>query len=142
MTQERMSSAAFRASQGLPPPGTVAGVVQVSKVKPQIRIPQRRKANKTELACAELLKRLYPAATIMYEPWSFKLPSGTSYKADWVVIQGNVILEVTECKGPHIHSSASIRAFKEARATFPSFNFVFRQKRGGEWTSSEEEPTP
>lgn len=142
MTQERMTSAAFRARQGLPPPGTVAGVVQVSKAKPQIRIPAPRKMTKVEQEWMQSLQSRYPRALVAFEPFTLRLPSGTKYTADLVVIDRATgrVHEIHEVKGPHIHNPASIRAFKEAKAAFPFWTFIFAQKRKDGWTSTEDEP--
>lgn len=82
------------------------------------------------------LKREFAADTeiVQYEGLTFRLPSGTVYTPDFVVWNKRQILLVVECKGPHIHSAASLRAFKEARSAFSWLCFRFAQKRQGQWT--------
>lgn len=139
MTQERISAAAYRQRQGLTPPGQGGIAPATSKAKPQIRIPKPRKMTKCEEECERLLQIIYPAAmgfVVFYEPWTFKLPSGTRYTPDFVVMDGNRIYEVTESKGPKILNGHTIRAFKEAKAAFPALNFVFRQKMEDGWATT------
>lgn len=132
MTQ-RLTAAQFQAQYG-----NGAKVDPASGAKPQIRLPAPRKMNKTEAEYHQILLRRYPAAShfVLYEPWSFKLPSGTRYTPDFVVMGGPEILEVVETKGAHIHSSASIRAFKEARAAYPFVLFTFAQKTKDGWATA------
>ncbi len=129
MKQQRMSAAQFQALHGSP-------MAQPS-VKPQIRLPKLTTANKTELAYAEILKREFIGARVLYEPITFRLPSGTRYTPDWIVAADERILLVVETKGAHIHSPASLRAFKEARAAFPWLKFRMAQKRAEGWTTAE-----
>lgn len=142
-----MTSAEFRRRQGLEP--HVA-----SDHKPQIRLPKGRAPNKTEALFERWLESQWRSGTLakfFYEPITLHLPSGTRYTPDWWVIsvapsnyptqeeklsQG-VVLEVWEVKGAHIHNSASIRAFKEARAAFPFWSFKFAQLVKGEWRVEE-----
>jgi hypothetical protein len=135
MTQERISSQEYRRRMGL----TATAPATTTKAKPQIRIPAPRKQTKTEMECERLLQSIYPPSffEVLYEPWSFKLPSGLRYSPDFVVMDGAKIVEVTESKGSRILNHHTIRAFKEAKAAFPQFNFVLRQKRDGQWTSTE-----
>ncbi len=109
--------------------------------KPQIRLPKFSQPNKTEAEYAELLKREFPEAQIIYEGITLHLPSGTRYTPDFTIWtkyfrQAQLAL-VVETKGPHIHSAASLRAFKEARAAFPFLKFRFCQKIKGEWRIAE-----
>jgi hypothetical protein len=131
-----VSAADFRKSQGLPPPG--GGDAPPSTAKPQIRIPKRREPNKTEAEFGRTLKSTIPDARIMYEPFTLRLPSGTRYTPDFILVRptvgGSFVMLAYEVKGPHIHNPASIRAFKEAKSAFPWIVFVFAQKRKGEWT--------
>ncbi len=113
--------------------------------KPQIRLPKAQKMNKTEASFELYLRSTWGklAAFVLYEPITLRLPSGTKYTPDFVVIGADAglwlgrILEIWECKGPHIHSAASLRAFKEARSAFPFWAFKFAQKRSGVWTIAE-----
>ncbi|MEZ0277113.1 MAG: hypothetical protein ACAH88_19540 [Roseimicrobium sp.] len=103
---------------------------------PQIRVPKLRQPNKTEAAWMARLKVLHPNAdcTVLYEPFTLRLPSGTRYTPDAVVLCGSAIVEVWEVKGAYLHNAAFLRAWKEARAAFPFWRFGFAQLRGTEWT--------
>lgn len=133
----------FRKLNGLPPRSATssktedaAPSAQKRGTQPQIRLPKLGDdMNKTEAAWKRILESNNPGATILYEPFTLRLPSGTRYTPDFVVVYRNVF-EVWEVKGGHIHSAASLRAFKEARAAFPFWNFRFAQKRGTEWTTA------
>lgn len=131
-----MDAAEFRRMNNLPPPGQPAEVQ--SSRKPQIRLPKLGdEMNKTEAAWKEqLIRRCDPLTQVFYEPFTLRLPSGTRYTPDFAVIHNDgCIVEIWEVKGGHIHSAASLRAFKEARAAFPFWSFRFAQKRGTEWTT-------
>lgn len=140
MTPERISAAEYRRRMGL-----TADTAAPTK-RPQIRIPVPRKMTKTEMECERLLQSIYRADEgyrVLYEPWTFKLPSGCRYCPDFVVMDGAKIIEVTESKGGKILNHHTIRAFKEAKAAYPHLRFTFRQKREGQWTSTEPPcPTP
>lgn len=142
--QSRMTSKEFQAMHG-------SGLGNQNVAKPQIRLPKIRKMNKTEASFETYLRMRWRDGTlakIMYEPITFRLPSGTRYTPDFMVVAGvlpeyptlseqmsqGTIMEFWEVKGAHIHSSASIRAFKEARAAFPFWKFRFAQKRKDGWT--------
>lgn len=136
-----MNAAEFRAMNNLPPPGQPASAQSVGK-KPQIRLPRLGDdMNKTESEFFEILKREFstPNWIIRYEPFTLRLPSGTRYTPDFGVFpisNGGGPTFIYETKGAHIHSAASIRAFKEARAAFPFWSFIFAQKSKGEWLKS------
>lgn len=117
-----------RIEEGIPA-GTIGGP------KAQIRIPKAATPNKTEAAWMEQAKRRHPKAEVKYEPLTFRLPSGTRYTPDVIVFakEGGQVLAVYEVKGPHIHNSASIRAFKEARSAFPWWPFKFAQLTKDGW---------
>lgn len=140
---DSISAAEFRRMNNLPPPGATSGKMEGSassatkQMKPQIRLPKLGdEMNKTEAAWYEQLKRRWSEYSVIYEPFTLRLPSGTRYTPDFVVIAvDGRILEIWEVKGGHIHNDASLRAFKEARAAFPFWNFRFAQKRGTEWTT-------
>jgi hypothetical protein len=128
---ERITSAEFRRRQGLEP-------AVATDNRPQIRLPKKRQMNKTEGECMRLLQSLFRASEgylVLYEPWSFKLPSGCRYTPDFVVMIEDRVLEVTECKGGKVLNGHTIRAFKEARAAFPHLNFKFRQKTKEGWAT-------
>jgi hypothetical protein len=127
----RMSAADYRKLMG----ATVAE-------KPQIRLPKAQKMNKTEASFELYLRSLWlnTGVKIIYEPITLRLPSGTKYTPDFLVIGDadlGKIIEIWEVKGPHIHSAASLRAFKEARSAFPFWKFKFAQRRNGAWTLAE-----
>ncbi len=125
---ERITAAEFRRREGLAP--TVA-----TDIKPQIRLPRTRQPNKTEAEWMEHAARLHPGRTVLFEPFTLHIPSGR-YTPDVVVITGAMVVVIYEVKGPHIHNSASVRAFKEARAAFPFWHFVFCQKTKGGWATT------
>ncbi len=129
----RLSAAEFQRQFGYPPP--LGGPV-VGKAKAQIRIPKAKKQTKCEEECERLLKSLYPGKTVLFEPWSFKLPSGTRYTVDFIVLDGATIIEACESKGPKVLNGHTIRAFKEAKAAFPQLKFVFRQKTAQGWAAA------
>lgn len=119
--------------------------------KPQIRLPKKREPNKTEAEWMDRLRRTncdHPGFTVLYEPFTLRLPSGTRYTPDVVTIQGRVegyeiapipmgcICTIYEIKGARVHNPASIRAFKEARAAFPFWIFRFAQKTKGGWAEA------
>lgn len=124
----------------LPPPGTTQSATGSMSKKPQIRLPKLGdEMNKTEAAWKQLLDREWKtdSVTVFYEPFTLRLPSGTRYTPDFVVVDDSGrVLEIWEVKGGHIHNDASLRAFKEARAAFPFWSFRFAQKRGTEWTTA------
>ena len=132
MNMDRITAAEFRRREGLSP-------AVATDIKPQIRLPRAPKMNKTEVEWLEYLRRKYvPAESyrIMYEPFTLLLPSGTRYTPDFVVLNENRVLAVYETKGAHIHSAASIRAFKEACSAFPFWSFCFAQKTKGGWATT------
>lgn len=136
MNQDRISSVAYRKMMGLAPPE------KDGKSKPQIRLPKSRRMNKTEEAWMEQLKRSHHPSIneIMYEPVTLRLPSGTKYTPDFMVYSRTTFKTTFyEVKGPHIHNSASIRAFKEARSAFPFWTFIFAQKLKTGWATTETE---
>jgi hypothetical protein len=141
---ERITASEFRRRQGLEP-------AVATDNKPQIRLPKERRPNKTEAEWMDRLRRTncdHPGFTVLYEPFTLRLPSGTKYTPDVVTVQGRVtgfeiapvplgyVCTIYEVKGAHIHNSASIRAFKEARAAFPFWTFVFCQKTKEGWATA------
>jgi len=119
---ERLTAAEFRQLMGATP-----------VVGPQIRLPRNREPNKTEAAYGTILRFEFPESLVCYESVTFHLPSGTRYRPDYTVWMGERLLLVVEVKGAHIHNSASIRAFKEARAAWPALRFRFAQKCRDGW---------
>jgi len=135
-----MSSAKFQKLHG-----SDAGNQIIGAKKPQIRLPKNTGANKTEAEWMRICETRHEAqAAILYEPWSLRLPSGSKYTPDVVVVDLSPVgcgyrITCYEVKGPHIHQSGgrSILAFKEARAAYPWMTFVFAQKRNTGWVTSE-----
>lgn len=112
------------------------------KQKPQIRLPKKRKPNKTEAEWMQWIQicKQESHIAVEFEPWSLNLPSGTRYTPDVVLVEvADVGISITcyEVKGPHIHNERSIHAFKEAMAAFPWMTFVFAQKRESGWTVTD-----
>jgi len=136
---ERITAKEYRQRMGLadsPPDGGD------KKLKAQIRIPKARTPNKTETEWMRICETRHPnAIEILYEPWSLNLPSGTKYTPDVVVFEAfkhAFVITCYEVKGPHLHgnSANSIRAFKEARAEFYMFNFIFAQHTKNGWATA------
>lgn len=106
----------------------------IGEAKPQIRIPKTPEPNKTEKAWMEYLSHQFSGSMteaksiVMYEPLTFRLPSGTKYTPDVVVFHPSGKKDCWEVKGAHIHNQRSIHAFKEAMAAFPCFRWGFAQK--------------
>jgi hypothetical protein len=128
---DRMTAAEYRRREGLSVETTA---------KPQIRIPAPVTMNKTEAAWMEQLKRKFHPAitTILYEPITLRLPSGTRYTPDFMVYQSTTQhVSLYEVKGPHIHNPRSIHAFKEAKAAYPFWTFIFAQKTKDGWATTE-----
>jgi hypothetical protein len=148
MKIDRISAAEYRRRYAdacvkadvVPPDSSVAVSSPSTRTRaaamPQIRVPKLRLPNKTEASWMARLKVLHAEAgcTVLYEPFTLRLPSGTRYTPDAVVLSGSAIVEVWEVKGAYLHSAASLRAWKEARAAFPFWRFGFAQLRGTEWT--------
>jgi hypothetical protein len=107
--------------------------------KPAIRLPAARVPNKTEARFEWYARARWRPSWMEYEPLTLRLPSGTRYTPDYCarIATGFYVFEV---KGPHIHSEASLRSFKEARAAFPMWRFVFAQWKGGEWRIAGDPP--
>lgn len=107
------------------------------EAKASIRMPKINAPNKTEaefMRIAELQCR-NSECEVRYEPFTLRLPSGTRYTPDVVVMKGDRVIAVCEVKGPHIHNAASIRAFKEAAASFPGWDFFFCQLTKNGWAT-------
>lgn len=102
---------------------------------PAIRLPKVKEPNKTEARFMEWAARYWPGRKLEFEAITFHLPSGTKYTPD-VLVQPAALGQLFVCievKGPYIHNARSLHAFKEARAAFPGFQWVFAQWKGGEW---------
>ena len=88
--------------------------------------------NKTE---AEY-NRLYLAGRGLYEAVTLRLPGGSRYTPDWVVIGEGGAVELHEVKGSYRFGShgRAATAFREAVAAFPCFAFVWAVRgKGGAW---------
>jgi hypothetical protein len=129
--QERMTSEEFQRRHGNAP--------IASGNKPQIRIPKVRKMNKTEAGWQRELERRFDPALyrVRYEHLSIKLPHGTRYCPDFVVIEITTgrIVEIWETKGGYLHGSAaaSKEKWKSAKDDNPQWKFGFAQLLKGEW---------
>lgn len=107
--------------------------------KPQIRIPAKREPNKTEDEYKRILESEFPAAIgykVRFEPMSFTLNCGTSYRPDLIVMEGSIIVLCVEVKGGFIIRDASKEKFKQARAEWPEIEWRFAQKIKGEWLTA------
>lgn len=69
----------------------------------------------------------------LYEAITLRLPGGSRYTPDWVVVdEGRVMLfEVKSYRQPS--EGRALTAFREARAAFPCFSFGWWVWTGGEW---------
>lgn len=137
VTPNRMTAREYRLHMGLPTDGQAsapAGKSSGSK-KAQIRLPRPAKQNAGELEFMHMLQAEYAGCRVLAFPFSLICPSGCRYTPDLVVLAGAQILLVVEVKGRRIHNGHSIRAFKEAAAAFPFWQFLFAQKmEGGRWS--------
>jgi len=111
------------------------GTTEVRQIDlPQIRIPPQRVPNRTEQRWLDDHRHEFATGhDFRYTSITFILPSGTRYTPDWSVWRENSLIACVEVKGGHIHNSASIRAFKEAVATWRSVSWEFAQWMDGKW---------
>lgn len=89
--------------------------------------------NKTE---AEY-NRLYLHGKGIYEAVTLRLPGGSRYTPDWVVIGDGGAVELHEVKGSYRFGShgRAVTAFREAVVAFPCFGFVWAVRgKGGVWS--------
>lgn len=133
---ERMTSAEFkrRFGGGL----GLSTDPEIAKEKPAIKWPASSEPNKTEAAWMEVARRIWPDCAVLYEPITLRLPSGTRYTPDVVMMRGKEIVALCEVKGAHIHNERSVHAIKEARSAFRMWDFYFCQLVKGEWRVSPE----
>ena len=92
-----------------------------------------RGPNKTE---AEY-NRLHLCGRGLYEAVTLRLPGGSRYTPDWVVIGDGGAVELHEVKGSYRFGShgRAVTAFREAVAAFPCFAFVWVvHGKGGVWS--------
>lgn len=127
----------------------IAEVLSGAAQKPAIRIPKPRVPNKTEARFMAFAADRWRGCFVHYAPVTFHLPSGCKYTPDVMMRERPRLilgaddpyklefLTFIEVKGPHIHNQRSIHAFKEARAAFPMFRWIFAQYRDGEWALAE-----
>ena len=112
------------------------------EAKAQIRLAKARAMNANEKRLLAVLEKRHVGCTIRYEPMSFRLPSGTLYTPDFVVTnKEGTVLAIYEAKDSYLNKSsdASKAKFKEARAAFPEFRWVFAQwnKATGKYLEAE-----
>jgi hypothetical protein len=89
--------------------------------------------NKTE---AEY-NRLHLHGRGLYEALTLRLPGGSRYTPDWVVMSDGGTVELHEVKGSYRFGShgRAATAFREAVAAFPCFAFVWAVRgKGGVWS--------
>ena len=107
------------------------------------RVTRERRAgscgpNKTE---AEY-NRLHLHGRGLYEALTLRLPGGSRYTPDWVVIGEGGAVELHEVKGSYRFGShgRAATAFREAVAAFPCFAFVWAVRgKGGVWSVKRHE---
>jgi hypothetical protein len=111
------------------------------ETKAQIRLAKARAMNANEKRLKAVLEKRHEGCTIRYEAMSFRLPSGTLYTPDFIVLRQHAIMVIYEAKDSYLNKSsdASKAKFKEARATFPEFRWVFAQwnKATGKYLEAE-----
>lgn len=81
--------------------------------------------------------RLHLGGKGLYEAVTLRLPGGSRYTPDWVVIGEGGKVELHEVKGAYRFGShgRAVTAFREAVATFPCFVFVWAVRgKGGAWS--------
>lgn len=107
---------------------------------PAIRIPRQRRPNATESRWLEHARLVRPFCSIRYEAITFRLASGALYTPDFSGWNGATLVWCCEVKGPHIHSSRSVLAFKSAAAEWPTVRWIFAQWTGDRWAETEIPP--
>jgi len=73
----------------------------------------------------------------LYEAVTLRLPGGSRYTPDWVVVGDGCAVELHEVKGSYRFGShgRAATAFREAVAAFPCFAFVWAVRgKGGVWS--------
>jgi hypothetical protein len=100
---------------------------------------RRKQPNKTELDYRRRYIDPLLKAGIMtschYEALTFRLAAGFSYTPDWVCRYPSRLVLI-EVKGGYrfgSHNRAQV-AWKPARAEWPEFEWVWAEKKNGEWT--------
>ena len=102
-----------------------AGKTQAAQPKAQAK--GRGQPNKTE----QEFNRLYLRGEGRYEAITFRLPGGSRYTPDWYLPPTTV----AEVKGAYRFGShgRALTAWREARAQFPAFRFVWARKGEDGW---------
>jgi len=122
-------------------PASVAGKPEATLASPQRDGGKggcSRGPNKTE---AEY-NRLHLHGKGLYEAVTLRLPGGSRYTPDWVVIGDGGMVELHEVKGSYRFGShgRAVTAFREAVAAFPCFAFVWAIRgKGGDWSVKRHE---
>ena len=132
----RLAEAAL--GSGVAPRVGVAGSEGVAgNVKRFARRP--RGPNKTELAYAREFLSVGGEIKAVYEGITFRLPGGSRYTPDWYLYDGGRH-SVVEVKGSYRFWShgRAWTAFREARAAFPGFRFVWvERQKDGTWREKQ-----
>lgn len=95
--------------------------------------------NATELAYAREFLSVGGRITAAYEGITFRLPGGSRYTPDWYSFDGGTH-SVVEVKGSYRFGShgRAWTAFREARAAFPEFRFVWAERqKDGTWREKQ-----
>jgi len=93
----------------------------------------RRAPNKTESE----YNRLHLLGKGRYEAITLRLPGGSRYTPDWVLIGDEGAVELHEVKGSYRFGShgRALTAFREAVAAFPCFSFFWATRStAGDWS--------
>ena len=132
----RRVEAALVKQGGVGRSATVADRPDAARVSPECeggKCGCSRGPNKTE---AEY-NRLHLHGKGLYEAVTLRLPGGSRYTPDWVVIGDGGTVELHEVKGSYRFGShgRAVTAFREAAAAFPCFAFVWAVRgKGGAWS--------
>ena len=137
--EEALARQRVRAAQD----GPQASVDAVTRPGTVERVTRERRAgscgpNKTE---AEY-NRLHLCGKGLYEAVTLRLPGGSRYTPDWVVMGEGGAVELHEVKGSYRFGShgRAATAFREAVAAFPCFAFVWAVRgKGGVWSVKRHE---
>lgn len=98
-------------------------------------VKERKGPNKTELAYAREFLSVNGKIVAQYEGITFKLPGGSRFTPDWYLHDHGTHI-VVEVKGSYRLGSQgrAWTAFREARAAFPGFYFVWAERqKDGTW---------
>ena len=131
-----MTAAAFLAWQQAQP----SKDKPAARSKPQIKLKAKaNEPNANEKRLLQWLRKKHPKCKFLYEMLTLRLPSGTNYTPDFVVMQGSTIVAIYEAKDAYIGKSGrdSKAKFKESRAVHPQWRFVFAQWNGETYVTAE-----